>query len=356
MEKMKYREVEHGGDWSGFYAEHGYMPLDFSANVSPLGMPESARSAAEKLLASGNEISAYPDPACRTLRYAIADKYDISADQIFCANGAADIIYRLVLAVRPSKALLVAPDFGEYAEALRMTGTETAYYTAFRERVFSLTDDILSYINNNTDLVILSSPNNPSGYAAAPDLLSRILDRCRKVGALFVIDECFLDFLPDAAERTMLKHISGSEGHLLVLRAFTKFYGMAGIRLGWCASGNAELLRNLMRVGPPWQVSAIAQAAGIAALSDISYEEDLRTLIARERAYLCEGLKSRGYYVTDSAANYILFHSEDPALHKRLAGQGIMIRNCGSYTGLTEGWYRIAVRTRRENEILLSHL
>lgn len=356
--------MKHGGDWSGFLEERGLIPLDFSANVSPLGMPPSALKAMESL--SGSDLARYPDPDCRVLRRAIAARYGIRDDQIFCANGAADIIYRLAYSLRPERAVLIAPDFGEYAEALANVGTDITYYMPGnagsdpdglgKPKDFAVDRGILSYINEETDLVIFSNPNNPSGCVTYAEVLCAILDKCIECGAVLVIDECFLDFLPDARERTMLSHLMESRGQLLVLRAFTKFYGMAGLRLGWCAAGDSDLLEKLRRSGPPWQVSAIAQAAGAAALADTAYEETLRHLTAQERSYMQEALTAGGFHVIPGAANYILFYSEDHELHVKLQDYGIMIRDCSDYPGLAKGWYRVAVRTREENEMLLSRL
>jgi len=354
--------VKHGGDWSGFFEERGLIPFDYSANVSPLGMPPSAMKAVESL--SGSDLARYPDPECRALRRAIAARYGIHYDQIFCANGAADIIYRLAYSLRPERAVLIAPDFGEYAEALANVGTDISYYVTGnagsdgmgKQRNFAADLGILSYINDDTDLVIFSNPNNPSGCVTDTEVLQIILGKCIECGALLVIDECFLDFLPDARERTMLSRLKESRGHLLVLRAFTKFYGMAGLRLGWCAADDPDLLEKLRRSGPPWQVSMIAQAAGAAALTDAAYEENLRLLIARERSYMQDALMAGGFHVIPGGANYILFYSEDHEMHEKLQDHGIMIRDCSDYPGLAEGWYRVAVRTREENEMLLSRL
>ena len=364
MNKKEQRKVNHGGDWSGFLKKRGHMPLDFSANVSPLGMPPSAFKAIESL--SVSDLARYPDPECLALRLAIAGRYGIRDDQIFCANGAADIIYRLAYSLSPKRAVLAAPDFGEYAEALTNVGADITYYMTRKKQSapddkgkqmdFAVDRGILSYINRDTDLVIFSSPNNPSGCVTDTAVLHSVLDKCIECGALLVIDECFLDFLPDARERTMLSHLGKSDGRLLVLRAFTKFYGMAGLRLGWCASDDPDLLENLRRSGPPWQVSTAAQAAGVAALTDTAYEEELRSLTAGERLYMQEALRSRGFLVIPSRTNYIMFYSEDHELHEELLEHGIMIRDCSDYPGLSAGWYRVAVRTREENEILLSHL
>ena len=356
--------MNHGGDWSGFLKKRGHMPLDFSANVSPLGMSPSAFKAIESL--SISDLARYPDPECRALRLAIAVRYGIRDDQIFCANGAADIIYRLAYSLSPQRAVLAAPDFGEYAEALTNVGSDITYYMTRemqsasddkgQQMNFAVDRGILSYINRDTDLVIFSSPNNPSGCVTDTAVLHSVLDKCIECGTLLVIDECFLDFLPDARERTMLSHLGKSGGKLLVLRAFTKFYGMAGLRLGWCASDAPDLLEKLKRSGPPWQVSTAAQEAGAAALADTAYEEELRSLTAGERLYMQGALRNKGFLVIPSRTNYILFYSEDHELHEELLEHGIMIRDCSDYPGLSAGWYRVAVRTREENEILLSHL
>ena len=180
--------MKHGGDWSGFLEERGLIPLDYSANVSPLGIPPSALKAMESL--SGSDLARYPDPECRVLRRAIAARYGIRYDQIFCANGAADIIYRLAYSLRPERAVLIAPDFGEYAEALANVGTDITYYMPGnagsdpdglgKPRDFAVGRGILSYINEETDLVIFSNPNNPSGCVTDAEVLCAILDKCNE--------------------------------------------------------------------------------------------------------------------------------------------------------------------------------
>lgn len=127
-----HRPSAHGGDWYSFQEKRGFLPLDFSANVSPLGLPESARAAAGRAL---YESARYPDPDCRALRKAIAQEYGVPAEWIFCGNGAADIIYRAAYAARPRRALLLAPCFEEYERALRSAGAEVDFYFPDADRL-----------------------------------------------------------------------------------------------------------------------------------------------------------------------------------------------------------------------------
>ena len=182
----------HGGDWAGFAAEYGAMPLDFSANVSPLGVPDGVRRAIEQAAAQADR---YPDPLCRDLCRAIAQKETVPPEHVLCGNGAADLIFRAVLARKPRKALVTAPSFAEYAAALETVDCETMRYALKEERDFRLEEDFLQAITPDVDMVFLCQPNNPTGLTSSRKLLLHIAARCRDCGALLVLDECFTDFL-----------------------------------------------------------------------------------------------------------------------------------------------------------------
>ncbi len=162
------------------------------------------------------------------------------------------------------------------------------------------------------------------------------------------MDECFNDLLDDPAAHTLLESLQRYE-NLLILRAFTKSRGLAGLRLGYTLSQDAALLEAMARSGPPWAVSALAQAAGIAALEDQESLKALRRLIRRERPRLAAGLSALGCRVCPGEANYLLFFQGIPALPQKLAQRGVLIRDCSNYHGLGHGWYRAAVRTEAEN-------
>ena len=344
-------EQIHGGDWAAFRTTYGTDPLDFSANVSPLGMPEDARKAAEEALET---ISRYPDPACRELRRALGEFHGVSPENIVCGAGAADLIRRIVFVLRPEKALVPAPSFTEYERVLEQAGCEVERYFLTEDAQFRIGEDFLTRITEETGLVILCEPGNPSGVTTAPGLLRRILEKIRHTGGYLLADECFLPFLEDAAAHTLLPELPG--GGLIILRAFTKFYGMAGLRLGYAMTGDRKLAGDLAGAAQPWPVSSPAQAAGIAALSDTAYADTLRDLIRKERENLQKALLAMGLTVIPGEANFLLFRAPVTDLGEKLAREGILIRDCRAFPGLAEGWYRIAVRSSTDNARLIETL
>ena len=306
------------------------------------------------------------------------------AEWIFCGNGAADIIYRAAYAARPRRALLLAPCFEEYERALRSAGAEVDFYFPDADR-FTIRDAsrFLEHVQPDTDMIILGEPNNPTGLCTDREVITQIADFCESRGIRLVLDECFMDFVEDSEERSWIHRWSFSPTeiryrNICVLRAFTKFYGMAGLRLGWCVIPDPDFLRVVQLAGPPWTVSCVAQAAGIAALREHGYREELRALVARERPRLAEGLERLGFFVLPGEANFLAFYvpaglypgntdstkkrAADPMRKKQinldelLRPYGIMIRDLRSFRGLGSGWYRTAVRTEKENERLLAVL
>ena len=340
-------ERTHGGDWAAYQREYGAAPLDFSANVSPLGVPEGVRAA---IAAAAGEADRYPDPACRDLREAIAAHEGVPAEQVLCGNGASDLIYRVIRTAQPRRALVTAPTFGEYEAALESVGCEIVRFPL--DERFQLSGDFLIAIDDKIDIIILCQPNNPSGVTFAPELLRQITLRCAETGTRLLIDECFVDFL-DAPEQYTVKGLLEQFPNLLILKAFTKLYGMAGVRLGYALCADAAYLEAMRRAGPPWAVSHLAQAAGSAALRERDYVKRVRALVCTERPRLYESLCALGLRVVQGEANFLLFHSEKP-LDLPLRERGILLRRCGDFAGLDDGWYRAAVRTRAENERLIA--
>ncbi|MBO5555980.1 MAG: aminotransferase class I/II-fold pyridoxal phosphate-dependent enzyme, partial [Oscillospiraceae bacterium] len=239
-------EAIHGGDWAGYEREYGEKPLDFSANVSPLGMPETARAAAAQSLA---EAGRYPDPRCRALREALAARHGVPSEQIVCGAGAADLIWRLPRALGPKSALVFAPGFAEYERALEAQGCKVRRYFPEEARDFSPGEELLTALGPDLDMAFLCQPNNPTGRLIEPELLQRVWERCRQQGTVLVLDECFLDFLPEPERFSLIDRLSQTLD-LVLLRAFTKSHAMAGLRLGYALCGSAELAAALDRCGP----------------------------------------------------------------------------------------------------------
>ena len=337
----------HGGDRYG-----RPVALDFSANTNPLGTPEAVRRAVAESAAC---LDRYPDPYCRALVGALADYEQVPEKYLLCGCGAAELIFSYCAALRPRRALELAPTFSEYAAALTAAGCGVERHTLSRCTDFRLTEAVLPVLRQAAwDVVFLCNPNNPTGQLVEPGLLAEICRICREKEIRMFVDECFLD-LADPGRSASLKPLLAEQPGLFLLKAFTKSYGMAGLRLGYCLSADGALLRAMGRTVQPWNVSLPAQAAGVAALGESAFLARTRRVIRAERAFLRAGLEQLGLYVCPSQANYLLFYSPLP-LQDALLERGILVRDCSNYRGLDAGWYRIAVRRHEENQTLLSAL
>jgi threonine-phosphate decarboxylase len=186
----------------------------------------------------------------------------------------------------------------------------------------------------------------------------KILRHCKKLGILLFMDECFNEFLEDPQEYTTKEYLKAFD-NLIILKAFTKIYAMAGLRLGHCISANTGLLKKIREAGQPWSVSTPAQIAGIRAMEEKAYLIKTKKLIREEREYLVPKLTELGISVIASNANYIFIKDNGAGvkpLHEMLFEKGILIRNCDNYRGLGPGYYRICIRKHEENIKLLKTL
>lgn len=339
----------HGGD---IYAAPGEV-LDFSANQNPLGMPSTVREAAR---AAVDNAQRYPDSLCRTLRTAIGVRDGVSPEQVFCGNGAADVVFRLCAALHPRRALVTAPTFSEYEQALHAVGCEVYHHTLHAQEHFDVTSRVLQDLTQEVDLAFFCTPNNPTGRPINPWVLEAILVHCRDYGIRLVVDECFLH-LSDGGGAGLAGRLAAFP-NLILLRAFTKCYAMPGLRLGYSLSADEKLWERLYAVGQPWSVSAVAQAAGEAACQCPDWaEQAMKTVIRPQRARLTEELRALGADVWESTANYLLFRVPGMIhLKESMLARGILIRSCANYHGLGPDFYRIAVRLPDENRVLLQKL
>ena len=337
-------ENPHGGE---VYDHPGV--IDFSANINPLGTPPAVL---EAVAASLPFLSQYPDPYCRELTAAIAHYEGVPQSQILCGNGAAELIFSLCQALQPKKALVPVPSFSEYRSALDAVGCETVQYPLSREKGFLLDERLLSALEAfDGELLMLCNPNNPTGQVIQKPLMERILSLCIQKGIFLFIDECFLD-LTEGGQALSLKERLETTGNLLLLKAFTKSFGMAGLRLGYCLSGNARLLERMGKTSQAWNVSIPAQLAGVAALKEQAFLSRAREIIHSQRPLMAAALEKMGCTVIPSRVNFLLFYSEKE-LRAPLLDRGFQIRSCANYPGLGPGWYRIAVKLPEQNKGLL---
>lgn len=336
----------HGGD---IYT-YGDL-LDFSVNINPLGISEHVAEAAKQSI---EKAEAYPDCQCRKLRKKLARRQGLPETYYVFGNGAAEIFYTLVLAEKPEKALLPVPAFSEYERALNTVGCRINYYGTEKEKGFCIDETFLNALNEETDIVFLCSPGNPAGAVTDRKLLLKAAQLCEKFQIRLVVDECFGGLLEEPEAHSVIKE-TVRYPHLIVVRAFTKTFAMPGLRLGYGVTSDTGLTEKMEQMRQPWSVSIPAQEAGIAALDEETRVREAGRLISEERSFLEEQMQRLGIEYVPSDANYILMHSGID-LFRELKKHNILIRDCSDYRGLGKGWYRTAVRGRRENQILVQAL
>ncbi len=341
-------EHGHGGD---IYTYKGM--LDFSVNVNPFGPSEAVLEAAK---CGVDKCCAYPDSQCRDLKAALSEKLGIPGQFILPGNGAAELIFSIVTAEKPKKALIPIPAFSEYEQALRTVDCRIRYHLLEEKENFRLTERFLDDLTEDLDMVFLCSPSNPAGQVIPEQLLRGILDRCREKEIRIVLDECFIEFT-DREKRFCAEKLFRDLPCLFAVRAFTKMNAIPGLRLGYGITSDTGLLERMRMARQPWSVSIPAQEAGMAALSEAEERkaDKTRALIRAERARMEEMLAGLGLRVIPSEANFILMYSSVD-LAEGLKEKGILIRDCGNYRGLEKGWYRTAVRLPEENDLLVKAL
>lgn len=325
--------LAHGGDIFRIADQRGWDwtdVLDFSANINPLGpapgVPDAIRSAIDR-------IPHYPDPEPVAISALLSKQWSVPAAQILLGNGATELLHFFARIRREPSVTLVVPTFSEF-------------HRAFPNAAMARWDDFEAWPTSG--LVVLTTPNNPTGKLARADLLR---DWLLSTSHPVMVDESFLDFTDAPSVLQLLPN----RRSLFVLRSLTKFYAIPGLRVGALVGGEKEIavLRHLRE---PWQVNVLAAAAAIASLSDSDYALRSRCFIERERPWLMERIAQfPGVKVEPSCVNFLYARLDyDPA---RLCGflleRKILLRNCSLWTGFEQPSVRLAVRTREENTRLL---
>lgn len=348
------KKKEHGGNIYKKSRETG-IPiecfLDFSANINPLGLPGHVR---EAMIKAVDGTVNYPDPDCTDLVEAIASYEGLDPDCIICGNGGADLLYRLAYGLSPGKVLLPVPSFAEYEESMKAAGGQTVCYPMGQD--LKIHEDFTDYITEEIDLVTICNPNNPTGLLTEREKILSFLDRAEKTGTVVLVDECFLEICRKEEEYTMIPYLPRYR-NLVILKSFTKLYAIPGIRLGYILCSDPAVIEAVREAGQAWPVSTMAQAAGIAAMGDKSYKEQVKEIVGRELAYMKEELGKLPVRLYEGEANYLFFCAEGiDDLDERLLEKGILIRSCRNYENLGEDYYRVAVRKHEENLRLIGAL
>jgi threonine-phosphate decarboxylase len=348
---------DHGGNVFAVARSLGVSPeyiLDFSASINPLGPAPGVR---EALTTAFNRLVHYPDSDCTELREALALSHGVEPASICVANGSTQLIYLLPRLVPGKRALVIGPAFSEYAKALTRDGWEVEQFILESAAGFAFPFNRLEKsLRNGYDLIILGNPGNPTGRLYPLSAVQEIDGLCQAAGCFLVLDEAFMDFCEEGSAK---HYVAGRDG-ILVLRSMTKFHALPGMRLGY-AIGKASLIARLALIREPWSVNTPAQAAGLASLTDAGYAEATRKLVTSERAHLFAGLAAiPGLSPFSSAANYLLVEiaggKTAGELAEQLLAKYILIRGCANFAGLDNHFFRVAVRSREENDRLLAAL
>jgi threonine-phosphate decarboxylase len=354
MSTLPEKTPEHGGDVYHLARTLGLNLselLDFSANINPLGFPPGIAGAVQQSL---REMVHYPDRRCLELRKDLAAYHRLTPEYLLVGNGSTELIYLAARALEPKQARIVAPAFSEYEHALKVARVPVEFQVTGEAQNFTLDQPLNP---EGADLIFLANPASPSGALLPPDLLLASAARLEAAKAFLLLDEAFIDFGEEASLKLHLDRFP----RLLILRSFTKFFAIPGMRLGYLLAA-PDLIKRLAAVQEPWSVSTPAQAAGRACLKDLDYMARTRVLINQEREFLLKGLSALpGLKPFPSAVNYLLVKLTRPEwtaarLQKDLLSHKIVIRDAGNFRGLNERFFRIAVRLREENQRLLKAL
>lgn len=333
--------IIHGGD---VYRKK--ISMDFSVNVNPFGMPKAACAALHDAISGCHK---YPDILAMDLKEAVSSMLSVSPECLLFGNGASELLMGIMHAIRPGRVLLPVPSFYGYEYVAEAVESEVLYVSLKEEDDFQPGTWLLDRLTEDIDLLFLANPNNPTGRLMSREYLQKVLDVCREKNIYVVLDECFIEFCgTDVSFLSRMREYS----NLLILRAFTKIYAIPGVRLGYLVCSNDSLLKMIGKQLPEWNVSILAQEAGIACLGQRAYIEKTVEYVKKEREFLTAGLKEIGLRVFEGEANFILFFSEKP-LYEELLLRGILLRDCTNFRGLKKGYYRIAVKQRKDNEELL---
>ncbi|MBS0172143.1 MAG: threonine-phosphate decarboxylase [Nitrospira sp.] len=355
----------HGGDVYGAARELKRTPdhlLDFSASINPLG---PAPAVLRMLKGAATLLRHYPDPLCWDLRQALAAYWRRHPDAFLIGNGSTEVIHLLPAALHIRHLLVVGPTFSEYAAAMARAGGLISRVTAssadlYQPKFEHVLDALRQTGRAGTrsrplDAVLLCNPNSPTGVAWEANTVRRLAREAARLGLWCVVDETFADYCESVS-------ILGKAlpPRTIVLRSFTKFYALPGLRVGYAVTSRA-VTKQLSAQQPPWSVNMLAQRAASVALQDERHRRRSLQFMDRERARLQRGLERvSGIRVFPTKANFILL--ELPVGHKAtrvvsvLRRQGLLLRDCSKVPGLNGRSLRVAVRTRSENDRLLKAL
>ncbi len=359
----------HGGNIYKIFREKNIDKiLDYSSNINPYGLPENLKKEIfEKLFV----LERYPDPDYIELREKIAEKNNLKIENIIVGNGATEIIFLFMKILSPKKVLIVSPTFGEYERAIKAStlandSLEINYFELKETENFVLNvKNLETELENNYDLLILCNPNNPTGQFLKLKKLEEILKICEQKNTKLFIDEAFVEFVEDWENESIINSKENKE-NLFVIRAFTKFFAIPGLRLGYGICFNNNLLKKMLEKKEPWSVNNIADLAGKTVLDDENYIQKTKEWIKDQKKYMYENLnKIEGLRAYKTEVNFILLKIEDNLLkkgldvknlRKKMLEKGILIRDASNFIYLDKHYFRLAIKDKLNNEKVIETL
>ena len=326
--------------------------IDFSSNVNPLGCHPGVKKYLKKQL---NQINVYPDSESTKLRSNLKWFTGINKSQILVGNGATEIIYNFcsTFVNKKSKVLIPCPTFSEYEKAVKFFGGKIINFKSL-----NFNKDLEKFLAKipTKGIIFFCNPNNPTGEILSKKNMEKIIKTAEKKSTLVFVDETFIELVPNSFP-SLVKTIKSHE-NLFILRSFTKSFGLAGLRIGY-ALGSKKIIGILQRIKIPWNVNYVAQTAASAALCYSDFLEKSRKNIKKENLFLMNSLsKLKWMSCFNSSTNFILIKTKinSKILQKKLLKKNILVRDCSTFCGLNENYIRIAIKNRKENQILVKAL
>jgi histidinol-phosphate aminotransferase len=317
--------------------------VKLSSNENPLG-PSPKAIAAIQAAAAG--VNRYPDAGSLALRQALAEHFGLAPEMTLCSNGSDEMVLLLCLAfLREGDAAVMAHGtfISYYLRTLEMGAS--AIRVPLRDYTHDL-DALVDAVTDRTRLLFVCNPNNPTGTSNGAGEVRRLLDRVPE-HVLVVMDEAYVEFVERADYPDLVAELRGGRPNVLLLRTFAKIHGLAGLRLGY-ALGHPDLIGYLERARPTFNVNALSQVAGLAALGDAEHVARSRAHATRCRAQFVGELRALGLDPLPSETNFVAVHvGDDLALTAALMDHGFTINPLSSW-GLP-GFVRISFGTDEEN-------
>ena len=369
----------HGGNIYKVFREKNIKEiLDYSSNINPYGIPESLKS---RIIKNLEILERYPDPDYVELREKLANLNNVNLSDIILGNGATEIIFLFMKVINPKKILIVSPTFGEYERAVKAVGTsrnsidlscsddnknienkeiEIEYFELKESDDFKLNiGNLKNQLEKKYDLLIICNPNNPTGKFLKLAQTEEILKECNKYDTKLFIDEAFIEFLADGMKESII-NTEENKKNLFVTRAFTKFFAIPGLRLGYGMYFDKELEQKISEKKEPWSVNNIAELAGLTVLDDTEYIEKTLKWITKEKIYMYEKLNEiSGIKVYETEVNFITGKIDEKLfseglnvkiLREKMLEQGILIRDASNFKFLDERFFRLAIKDRTSND------